>query len=295
MQDGTNMANSHFGTTRKQHALAAGARRISHRTRGETKGSVTQLVGPSDLGQLLKPFVLLSYIDFSPETHLPVKLHAHSGIASVGMLIDGSLHLRDSQDAPVTLDAGGMEWMCSGSGIWHGSAFTVSGHMRGFQMWMSLAPEFELTQPREQFLRPDEVPQAGCARILLGRYGGLQSPIDAPWPITYLHVRLSAGDDWHYEPPRDHDVLWIVLHSGSLDVGSTVEQGELVIFEDGNQAVEIRALADCEFLLGSALRSPYDVVQSSGSIHASADALRRAQMQIERLAGELRKQGRLPA
>jgi redox-sensitive bicupin YhaK (pirin superfamily) len=287
MQDGTNMANSH---------IAAGARRIFHRTRGETKGPVTQLVGPSDLGQLIKPFVLLSYIELSRETHLPMNLHAHSGIASVGMLIDGSLHLRDSRDAPVTLHAGGMEWMCSGSGIWHGGPFTVSGKMRGFQMWMSLAPEFELTEPREQFLRPDEVPQAGCARILLGRYGELRSPIDAPWPITYLHVRLSAGDDWRYEPPRDHDVLWIALHSGSLDLGSsTVEAGELVIFEDGNQAVEIRALADCEFVLGSALRSPYDLVQSSGSIHASADALSRAQIQIERLAGELRKQGRLQA
>jgi redox-sensitive bicupin YhaK (pirin superfamily) len=256
---------------------------------------VTQLVGPSDLGQLLKPFVLLSYIDFSPETHLPVKLHAHSGIASVGMLIDGSLHLRDSRDAPVTLHAGGMEWMCSGSGIWHGGPFTVSGRMRGFQMWMSLAPEFELAEPREQFLRPDEVPQAGCVRILLGSYGELRSPIDAPSPVTYLHVRLNAGDDWRYEPPRDHDVLWIALHSGPLDVGSTVEEAELVIFEDGNQAVEIRALANCEFVLGSALRSRYDLVQSSGSIHTSDDALRRAKMQIERLAGELRKQGRLEA
>lgn len=290
------MANYHLGTSIKQHAIAAGARRISHRTRGETKGSVTRLVGPSDLGQLIKPFVLLCYLDFSPGTQLTANLHAHSGIASVGMLTDGSLHLKDSRDAPVTLQAGGMEWMCSGNGIWHGGPLSVSGRMRGFQMWMSLSPEFELTEPREQFLRPDEVPQAGCARILLGRYRELQSPIDAPWPVTYLHVRLSGGDAWRYEPPRDQDVLWIALHSGSMDVeSSTVEEGELLIFEDGNQAVVFRALADCEFVLGSALRSPYDLVQSSGSIHASADALRRAQMQIERLAEELRKQGRLHA
>jgi redox-sensitive bicupin YhaK (pirin superfamily) len=256
---------------------------------------MTRLGCPSDLGQLIKPFVLLYYIDFPPETDLAFGLHAHSGIGSVSMLMDGSLHLRDSRDAPVTLEAGGMEWICSGSGIWHGGPMTVSGHMRGFQMWVSLAPQFELTESREQFLRPDEVPEAGCARILLGRYGELQSPIDALWPITYLHVRLSAGDDWHYEPPRDHDVLWIALHSGSLDVGSALEEGELVIFEDGNQAVEFRALGDCEFVLGSALRSPYDLVEGSGSVHTSADALRRAQVQIERLAGQLRKQGRLKA
>jgi redox-sensitive bicupin YhaK (pirin superfamily) len=126
-------------------------------------------------------------------------------------------------------------------------------------------------------------------------YGELQGPIDAPWPITYLHLRLSAGDEWRYEPPRDHDVLWIALHSGSLDVGPVIEEGELVIFEHGNQAVEFRALGDCEFVLGSALRSPYNLVKSSGSVHTSADALQRAQAQIERLAGQLRKQGRLKA
>lgn len=289
------MGHSAFGPTSQKHAVATGARRILHRTRGETKRSMTQLVSPSDLGQLLKPFVLLSYIEFPPETHLTFGLHAHSGIGSVSMLIDGSLHLRDSRDVPVSLEAGGMEWICSGSGIWHGGPITVSGHMRGFQMWVSLPPQFELTEPREQFLRPDEVPEAGCARILLGRCGELQSPIDARWPITYLHVRLSAGDDWHYEPPRDHDVLWIALHSGSLDVGSAVEDGELVIFEDGNQAVEFRALEDCEFVLGSALRSPYDLVKGTGSVHTSADALQRAQAQIECLAGQLRRQGRLKA
>ena len=168
MESGKNMPDSSSGTSSKKHPIAAGAPRIFHRTRGETKGPMTRLVGPSDLGQLIKPFVLLSYIDFPPETHLNFSLHAHSGIASVSMLMDGSLHLRDSRDAPMTLEAGGMEWICSGSGIWHGGPMTVSGHLRGFQMWVSLAPQFELTEPREQFLLPDKVPEAGCVRVLLG-------------------------------------------------------------------------------------------------------------------------------
>jgi redox-sensitive bicupin YhaK (pirin superfamily) len=209
------------------------------------------------------------------------------------MLIDGSLPLRDSRDAPVTLEAGGMEWICSGSGIWHGGPVTVSGLSRGFQMWVSLPPQFELTEPSEQFLLPDELPEAGRVRILLGRYGELQSPIDAPWPITYLHVRLSAGEGWHYEPPRDHDVLWIAVHSGSLELAAAVEAGEIVIFEEGSQAVDFLAHGDCEFILGSALRSSHDLVESSGSLNTSVDALQRAQVQIGRLAEALRKQSRL--
>jgi redox-sensitive bicupin YhaK (pirin superfamily) len=78
---------------------------------------------------------------------------------------------------------------------------------------------------------------------LLGRYGELQSPIDAPSPMTYLHVHLSAGERWRYEPPRDHNILWIALYAGSLDAGRTaLREGELVIFEQGNHAVDFVAL-----------------------------------------------------
>jgi hypothetical protein len=35
------------------------ARAIMHRTRGRTNGSITRLMSPSDLGEILKPFVFL--------------------------------------------------------------------------------------------------------------------------------------------------------------------------------------------------------------------------------------------
>jgi redox-sensitive bicupin YhaK (pirin superfamily) len=169
----------------------------------------------------------------------------------------------------------------------------VSGNLRGFQMWVSLPPEFELAEPREQFLQPDEVPKLGPVRVLLGQYGNVQSPIATPSSMTYLDVCLSAGERWLYEPPRDHNVLWIALHSGSIDAGDSVGEGELVIFEDGNEAVDIVAHEECGFVLGSALRSPYDLVTSFDSVHTSADALQRAQTKIGHLAEQLRAQGRL--
>src|ERR1700716_3222466 len=99
------MANFDFWISAEGHTRAANRpRRIAHRTHGETKGPMTRLAGPSDLGHLIKPFVLLYYISLPPETRLPSDLHAHSGIGSVSMVIDGSLHLRDSRDAPATLE-----------------------------------------------------------------------------------------------------------------------------------------------------------------------------------------------
>jgi hypothetical protein len=39
------------------------ARAIMHRTRGPTNGPITHLMSPSDLGEILKPFVFLDLFD----------------------------------------------------------------------------------------------------------------------------------------------------------------------------------------------------------------------------------------
>ena len=42
---------------------ASNARAIVHRTRGRTHGPITRLMSPSDLGEILKPFVFLDLFD----------------------------------------------------------------------------------------------------------------------------------------------------------------------------------------------------------------------------------------
>jgi len=44
---------------------ATQARSIVHRTRGHSQGSITRLVSPSDVGELIKPFV---FLDISTST-----------------------------------------------------------------------------------------------------------------------------------------------------------------------------------------------------------------------------------
>jgi hypothetical protein len=63
--------------------------------------------------------------------------------------------------------------------------------------------------------------------------------------------------------------------------------------QNGNEAVDIVAHEECGFVLGSTLRSSYDLVTITDSVHTSADALQRAQAQIGHLAETLRAEGRL--
>jgi hypothetical protein len=99
-------------------------------------------------------------------------------------------------------------------------------------------------------------------------------PLQAPSWINYLAVRLKAGETWHYEPPADHTICWVALASGRLAAPEPAEAGELVVFEESNQAINLRAEADSEFVLGSALSHPYDLVLGHYSVHTSATSLR---------------------
>jgi hypothetical protein len=47
----------------------AGARRVAYWTRGHShsRGPITRLVSPSDVGGLIKPFVFLDYFDIDPK------------------------------------------------------------------------------------------------------------------------------------------------------------------------------------------------------------------------------------
>jgi hypothetical protein len=68
---------------------------------------------------------------------------------------------------------------------------------------------------------------------------------------------------------------------------------ELAVFEQGDQAIEFEALSDAGFILGSAVKHPYDLVTGHYSVHTSADALRIGESNIADIGRRLHNQGAL--
>jgi redox-sensitive bicupin YhaK (pirin superfamily) len=268
------------------------ARAILQRTRGQTHGPVTRLMSPSDFGEILKPFVFLDLFDHEgPPFNGP--LHPHSGIATLTYVAEGAVSYIDPDDVRGTLPAGGVEWMQAGRGMWHGGGLDKAGRTRGFQLWIALPPELELGSTISICQMPEEVPQDGPARILLGRYGSASSAIAAPSPINYLAVRLKAGERWRYEPPANHTVLWVAVASGNLLAPDELRHGDLAAFEPLNEAVEFEALTNTEFVLGSAAPHEHDLVSGYYSVHTSPDALRAGEAHIVSIRKRLVQEGRL--
>lgn len=269
------------------------SRDIVHRTRGSTRGPITRLVSPSDLGELIKPFVFLDLAYFDgrePPTPMELLWHPHSGIATVTVILDGAIRFAETTGRDGVLPAGGVEWMRAGRGVWH-TGQAEAGAAKVFQLWVALPPPLEMAPSASQYLMPDEVGAGGPARVILGSYAGVTSPIAAPPNLTYLQVTLADGERWSYQPPRGHEVLWLAVADGALRVPSRVPAGEIAIFTPSEQAIDVVADGDTRFVIGSAAPHRHDLHLGNYSVHTSAETLIEGEAEIRRIGMKLRAGG----
>jgi redox-sensitive bicupin YhaK (pirin superfamily) len=266
-------------------------RPILLRTRGHSHGPITRLVSPGDVGQLIKPFVFLDYLEADPANAPSFGFHPHSGIATLTLILAGQVFYKETTDREGVIETGGVEWMRASSGVWHTGGMFGTERIRGFQLWVAMPEALELADPDSQYLGASDFQWAGPARVIAGEYEGVKSVIRTPDGMTYLDVRLEAGQRWTYEPPRDHDVLWIALHRGTVRTPSIISAGEAVVFEEGHAPITFEAVTDTGFVLGSAVKHPHDLVTGSYSVHTSAKALREGEANIATIGRRLHNQG----
>lgn len=274
-------------------------RGIVHRTRRSGHGPMTRLMSPSDLGQVLKPFVFLDLFTADKSAigamgGMPV--HPHSGIATVTVFTEGHMRYHDPHGTSGALGYGGVEWMRAGGGVWHGKEMSPGdvSRLQGFQLWLALPPEFENSEPEGRFVEADDMPQAGPAHVIVGAYDGVHSPLSAPAGINYLLVTLQPGESWRYSPPAGHSLGWLALACGELRTADAqVGAGEMVIFEPGQAPIDLEAAGSeaATFVLGSAAPHPYPLHLGYYSVHTSAQALADGERRIEELGRKLREAG----
>ena len=288
------MIQTTFVSPELQRSPVRDNRRVVARTSGRTHGPVTRLVSPSDIGELIKPFVFVDHFDMVPKQGSLFPMHPHSGIATLTVLLSGDLRYEDTTGAAGTLSGGSIEWMRAGGGVWHDASPSSDAPFRGYQVWVALQPELESGPAHSQYLPPAAVPAIGPARLVLGCHAGARSPVDSPVGINLLHVRLGGGQHWRYTPPTGQDVAWVHVDRGVLRVAGERLKNELAVFNSNDGDLKFEAEGDVEFVLGSAVKHPHSLVLGYYSVHTSADALRRGEAEIARIGRRLRNEGRIP-
>ena len=268
-------------------------RPIVLRTRGRQHGPIRRVVSPSDIGELIKPFVFLDYFEFEPTPYNLFGMHPHSGIATITWLLEGGIHYEDTTGKSGRLPVGSVEWMRAGSGVWHDGSMSEGDRLRGLQLWIALPRELELSDADSQYMAPSQIPSIGPARLAFGSYEGVTSPTPSPDGMNYLSVSLRKGETWTYTPPAGHDVGWIYVHKGSVETAGESVSDELAVFEEGEAAIHVTATSDAEFVLGSARKHPHDLVLGRYSVHTSRKALAVGEAGIAEIGALLRQAGRI--
>jgi redox-sensitive bicupin YhaK (pirin superfamily) len=269
----------------------AKARAIVHRTRGQTHGPITRLVSPSDLGELIKPFVFLDLFNIPASGEPLFGWHPHSGIATLTLIHEGATTYEETTGKKGVLRAGSVEWMRAGRGVWHTGTSVGPETTKGFQLWIALPEQLELAPSQSRYLSAEEVPTAGNARVILGSHAEATSVIAAPPGINYLDVQLKAGERWNYRPPAGHQLAWLAVSQGAVRVGEPVGAGELVIFDESNVELAIYAESAARLVLGSAIKHPHPLVLGRYSVLTTAEALSSGKREIVRIGSELAAAG----
>ena len=268
-------------------------RPIALRTGGRRHGPITRLVSPSDVGELIKPFVFLDLAEVKYTGQPLFGIHPHSGIATLTTVLQGGLAYEDTTGQSGQVLEGGLEWMKAGNGVWHDGGPLEGPPLRAFQLWIALPAAEENSAPESQYVAAESVEHDGPVRVILGRYGRARSPIRAPLGINYLHVRLEDGQRWRYQPPTGHDVAWLAVDKGGLLASEGIGTGQLAVFAEGEEGIEVRAKGDASFVLGSAIKHPHPLIMGYYSVHTTDRALAQGEAEIERIGRQLRTQGRL--
>lgn len=271
-------------------------RRIALRTRGSGHGPIVRLMSPSDLGEIVKPFVFLDL--FEADMHLmgnSMPVHPHSGIATVTVFTQGDVRFEDPQAGEGTISYGGVEWLRAGGGVWHGKELSAgaSARAQGFQLWLALPPELENGPSESQYIEAQGIRSVGPAHLIVGSHDGVTSPVRAPAGINYLLVTLKPGETWTYQPPSGHSVGWLAIAQGALELGESASAGEMVVFEHSNEAIVVKARGeqDAVFVLGSAIPHRHTLHLGNYSVHTSAMALARGEQRIADLGRALADAG----
>lgn len=254
-----------------------------------------RLMSPSDLAEIIKPFVFLDLFDADMRVMgEAMGLHPHSGIATVTVFTQGEVQFEDAQAGEGTISYGGVEWMRAGGGVWHGKELSAgpSPHAQGFQLWIALPPELENGPSESQYIEAKDMQSVGPAHVIIGTYDGAASPVRAPAGINYLLTTLKAGETWAYQPPPGHSIAWLAVAQGRLDASEGMSAGEMVVFDRSEKPVTLTATeTDAVFVLGSAIPHPYGLHLGNYSVHTSAAALALGEQRIAELRRALAKAG----
>ncbi len=233
----------------------------------------------------LAPFVLFDAVRVKTDSHWGFGWHAHSGVATLTYIYAATLNHEDSSPSAGVVNAGGIQWMQAGGGIWHKEMLDpIDGFIGAHQLWVQLPPEEEEGENCYFDVAAQGIPKHENTKVMMGCYGDADAGLDVPADITYLDVTLKAGESWHFDPPASQVRGFIFPRKGSVVIeGSEVAENAMGVFVDGEGDIDVTAKGDTQFVLALTALPTFPMVRAYGQVHTNKEAMQRSTERIQAL------------
>jgi len=158
------------------------------------------------------PFLFLAEDWFQ---HGTFDIHPHRGIETVTYVIEGRLQHYDNKAGAGELRSGDVQWMTAGRGVIHKEDPVEGETVHSLQLWINLASDKKMTQPRYQNLRSGDMPvrqeEGAWIRVFSGSSGDVTSNTENHVPVTMVEVLVEPGRTITQDLPGDFNGFIYVL------------------------------------------------------------------------------------
>ena len=191
-----------------------------------------------------------------------IQPHPHRGFAPVTFLLQGEAYHRDSMGNEGLMKAGDVQWMFAGKGILHSEGpsqelLAKGGEYELIQIWVNVPARHKWDEPFYRQAGREEMPlvseESGVhLRLASGAYEGLKGPLENFTPFVSIVGSVSKDSRYQFTAQAGY---WTLLYvaSGNLVVDQEViGPQQLVVFEKGNEEIQICATEDTQLLYLSA-------------------------------------------
>lgn len=206
---------------------------------------------PSARRRLVGPFIFFDRMGpavFRPGMALDVRPHPHIGLSTVTYLFDGQIRHRDSLGTEMVIRPGDINLMTAGRGIVHserspqelrGGPLSISG----LQTWLALPEEREEMAPAFENTLAGDLPlieaNGVAARVVIGEYGGLRSPVTAFSETLYVDVFLAPFARFPLDAEYEERAVYTL--EGDVEIGGDVFGTDRLLVLRTGDALSVQA------------------------------------------------------
>jgi redox-sensitive bicupin YhaK (pirin superfamily) len=177
--------------------------------------------------------------------------HPHRGLVAFTYIIKGEVEHVDSLGNSEIAAEGGAHWLSAGKGVIHGERVSAGlarsgGILHAVQFWTNMPAGNKGDAPQYKALKAGDFPyaplpdHAGGMRVLLGKCGAIESPVESLSQAFLYRITLNAKSEFRFTTGQEMESAVFIPDSPVIVNGDLVEKSQLLILSGGGNEIVLR-------------------------------------------------------